>query len=399
VTAGAGRLLSRHRDGVPSMTPSIALFIGIAAIAGLTALFSAWLHLTNSTTVALSFLLVVLVVATVSTRWVAITVSLVAFLSFNYFFLPPLGTWTVADPQNWVALFTLLTVSLVASHLSAQVRRRAEEQRDAELLRRSSELKTALLASLGHDLKTPLTAARVAANNLDSSFLSDEQRREQSEIVRTELARLGRLFQDILEMARIETHAVAAEPEWVQPEEIIEAASAQVEHTLNGHKLHVDTATDNMLVRLDPRLTSAALAHVLENAAQYSPTGSAISVHVAFIPGPSPPQVSDSATRAASRAEAHPAAWLQGELEVSVCDRGPGISESDLTHIFERFYRGANARLQPFGSGMGLAITQGLLAAEGGRVWVENNPDRGATFTMRVPAVGRSAAGLESDTV
>lgn len=50
-----------------------------------------------------------------------------AFLCFNYFFLPPVGTWTIADPENWVALFTLLAVSIVASHLSAQVRRRAQE--------------------------------------------------------------------------------------------------------------------------------------------------------------------------------------------------------------------------------------------------------------------------------
>ena len=68
-----------------------------------------------------------LVVAAHSFRWVAIATSLTAFLCFNYFFLPPLGTWVSADAQNWVALFTLLAVSMIASHLSAQVRHRALE--------------------------------------------------------------------------------------------------------------------------------------------------------------------------------------------------------------------------------------------------------------------------------
>ena len=83
--------------------------------------------MTNPTIVALSFLLVVLLVAAASTRRVAVGTSLTAFLGFNFFFLPPVGTLTIADPQNWVALFTLLSVSIVASHLSAQVRHRAQE--------------------------------------------------------------------------------------------------------------------------------------------------------------------------------------------------------------------------------------------------------------------------------
>ena len=104
-----------------------ALLAGLAAIILLTGVYAAWIGVTNPTIVALSFLFVVLLVAAVSTRWVAISKSLAAFFFFNYFFLPPVGTWTITDPENWVALFTLLTVSIVASHLSVQVRQRANE--------------------------------------------------------------------------------------------------------------------------------------------------------------------------------------------------------------------------------------------------------------------------------
>jgi two-component system sensor histidine kinase KdpD len=103
-----------------------AFVAGIVAIALLTAAYT-WGGVTNPTVVALSFLLVVLLVAATSTRRVAVATSLTAFIGFNFFFLPPVGTLTIADPQNWVALFTLLSVSIVASHLSAQVRHRAQE--------------------------------------------------------------------------------------------------------------------------------------------------------------------------------------------------------------------------------------------------------------------------------
>ena len=92
-----------------------ALVGGLAAIAVVTGVCSV-LSVTHPTTVALSFLLVVLVVATASTRRVATATSFMAFACFNYFFLPPLGTFVIADSENWVALFALLVVSTVASH-------------------------------------------------------------------------------------------------------------------------------------------------------------------------------------------------------------------------------------------------------------------------------------------
>jgi signal transduction histidine kinase len=74
-----------------------------------------------------------------------------------------------------------------------------------------------------------------------------------------------------------------------------------------------------------------------------------------------------------------------------VTDHGPGLDPSELDHLFERFYRGRTARQQLVpGTGMGLAITRGLLTAAGGRVWGENVPGAGARFTIVIP--GRSRA-------
>ncbi|RPJ87014.1 MAG: DUF4118 domain-containing protein, partial [Acidobacteria bacterium] len=106
----------------------------LAAIAGLTAALSG--RGLNHTTVALSFLLVVLFTAAAWGLRESVVASLVAMICFNVFFLPPVGTVTIADPQNWLALFVFLVTSLVASKLSDAARTRALE---SEKRRRETE--------------------------------------------------------------------------------------------------------------------------------------------------------------------------------------------------------------------------------------------------------------------
>ncbi len=496
------------------------LAASLIAVAGVTFVYVRWLGVSNAATVSTTFLLVVVVAATVSRLFVAVATSVAAMLCLNFFFLPPLHTFTIADPQHWIALFSFLAVSLVASNLTAIARTRTqeavvrrdelarlfdlsrdvllmtdsreaistlarsiarrfdlefvavalprgsswdlfeagaetivldktqlarvfaaaqttlefdavartyaghrstsvdgqnvrlvplrvgtkpigllaaagrpvepgtldalggvvaiaieraqflEERKTAELTRQSEELKTALLASLGHDLRTPLTAIRVAASNMKASWLLPEQRAEQSDVILIETERLTRLFQNILEMARIDAGAIATESRWTHPSEIIAAARDHVEHTLRGHNLAVHIETDD-LVRLDPRLTATALAHLLENAAQYTPQKSAIEV--------------------CARVDAD-------DFIVEVQDHGPGLAAADLPHLFERFYRGQSATGRTSGTGLGLSIARGLLATERGRIWAENASGGGARFTIAVPAETKAPAAMQSPT-
>ena len=99
----------------------------LAAIAGLTAIYVSWRPTPNPTTVALSFLLIILFVAAASRLWVAVIASVTAALAFDFFFLPPVGTLNISDPQDWVALFAFITVSFVASRLSSVARTREHE--------------------------------------------------------------------------------------------------------------------------------------------------------------------------------------------------------------------------------------------------------------------------------
>lgn len=111
-------------------------------VLGITLVCRRLLHV-NVTTVALAYLLAIMIVSTVWGLAVAVVMSVAAMLAFNYYFLPPVGTFTIADPQNWVALFAFLSVSVIASHLSSRARQQAEDvsarRREIERLYRFSQ--------------------------------------------------------------------------------------------------------------------------------------------------------------------------------------------------------------------------------------------------------------------
>ena len=107
------------------------IVILIASLAALTAT-AALLRLfpdISVTTVALAFLLVVLATAAMGRLPIAIVVSIAAMLALNFFFLPPVGNFTIADPQNWIALFAFLVVSVIASNLSTAAQARTRDRK------------------------------------------------------------------------------------------------------------------------------------------------------------------------------------------------------------------------------------------------------------------------------
>src|SRR5258705_5494231 len=100
---------------------------GLLGIAGVTLIYPRVLGVANGTTAALTYLMVVLMVAATSRFWAAAVTSVAAVLCLNFFFLPPVGTFRIADPENWVALGAFLAVSLVSGNLASAARERARE--------------------------------------------------------------------------------------------------------------------------------------------------------------------------------------------------------------------------------------------------------------------------------
>src|SRR5262245_3255668 len=207
------------------------------------------------------------------------------------------------------------------------------------LLSRSEQLRTALAASIAHDVMTRITVIQAAASNLKSLSLSADDRIEQSDLILGESGRLHRLVQNIVDTVRIEGSPTLQEPRWAFPSEIIAAARHQIERTLERHTVEV-AVDEEVEVHLDPRLTATALAHLLENAAQYAPPGSPIQIE---------------------------ARHSEDAFEITVADCGPGIASVDLPHVFDRCYRGIAGRSRASGTGLGLWIARELLAAGRGR--------------------------------
>jgi two-component system, OmpR family, sensor histidine kinase KdpD len=466
--------------------PAVGRFAAsIGVVVLITALYTAVLHV-NPTTVALTYLIAILLLATTWGIVEATAASIVAVLCFNFFFLPPVGTFTIADPQNWVAFVAFLVTAIVASQLSGRARQReidaATRQRDlerlyalsralllsdrgastpgeiarhvadtfelrtvgvydqrsdiaawagatehpdldaklrevarrgasakdasgiavvaiqlggapigslaisgkslsdtvlqsmanlvaigleraraveatarAEAARESSELRATVLDALAHEFKTPLTAMKAASSDLLASESTGARSRELAAIIDEELDRLGSLVTDAVHMLRIDAGDFTVHPGQHRLAPLIAAALKRFEHHLDGHDV-IQRVPDDLIVDADRDLIGLALRQILDNAIKYSPPTATLEV----------------------------VARGNGAVDIAVRNSGATIPEREQARIFERFYRGVQARQVP-GTGMGLAIVQEIVRAHGGTLRVVSSPDAGTTFTLSLP--------------
>lgn len=366
-------------------TGYLGAVLGTALVTLVLAFFQARI---NSTTVALTFLLVVLFVALFRGSGPALVASVLGMLSFNFFFLPPLYTFSIAHPQNWVALTAFFTTAVAVGQLSARAKRRAEEAemakqelerlyselRDAferasqaEALRRSEKLKSALLDAVTHDLRTPLASVKASITTLldeargtkdagQPVVLDEESRLDMMEVIDQESDRLNRFIGDLIELARIEAGELQLRPRWGSIDEIISTALTRAEPLTAQHKIEVEVEKELPLVRVDNRTVSEVVYSLIDNAAKYSPVNTTIRV-------------------TASRGDE--------VVYVAVEDMGKGVPAELRRRVFDKFFRamrdGDVTTGEPSGTGMGLAIAKGIVEAHGGHIWLE--PRREGTGT------------------
>jgi two-component system sensor histidine kinase KdpD len=182
--------------------------LAFGALAGIVLVYHRWLHV-NPTTVALSLLLLILLLAAAWGMRYAVVLSVAATIAYNYYFLPPIGTFTIADPQNWLALFAFLSTAIIASRLSDQARDEALDararQRELEVLFRlsrellHSDSVTALLSA------APSAVASVTGAGSALLYLLDGERLYQagdSTITEVELPHLHQLALSITSATR-----------------------------------------------------------------------------------------------------------------------------------------------------------------------------------------------------
>ncbi|HEX3183402.1 MAG TPA: ATP-binding protein [Pyrinomonadaceae bacterium] len=346
----------------------------------------------NATTVSLALLLNILFIAT---RWgslPALLASVLAMLCFNFFFLPPSGTFNIAATDNWIALVAFLITAVTAGQLSARAKKRAEEAESgkreigrlyaelreaferashAEALRQSEKLKSALLDAVTHDLRTPLTSIKASITTLLDEqrgepplSLDRDSRIEMMEVIDEESDRLNRFINGLIELARIEAGELQLRRRWGVVDEIISTALARAEPITRQHRIELEVEKELPGVQVDERAVSEVVYTLIDNAAKYSAVGSRIRI---------------AAQRTGNET-----------IRMSVEDEGRGVPPDLRERVFDKFFRatrdGDVTTREPSGTGMGLAIAKGIVEAHGGKIWIEtSNTGSGTRVVFTLP--------------
>jgi len=265
----------------------------------------------------------------------AIAVAVAAMLAFNFLFLPPVHTLTLADARNWTALAVYLLTAIVCSNLATSARRRAAEaeQREresalladasaavlgeepldeireraqhvlagelaharfeagvesllalaeqrlhAEAVRRSDALKTLVLQAVSHDFRTPIATIRAAVDGLQAPdlTLSPEDRAELLDTIALEVARLARLVESVLDLSRLEAGVAAPRTEVWEIDDVLARAMLDLPA---GDRIRINVADGLPPVAVDADQIQRVLANVLDNALKYSAAGVEVLAH------------------------------------------------------------------------------------------------------------------------
>lgn len=264
-------------------------------------------------------------------------------------------------------LLARATERIAQGDLSLRVKLRARDEfarlgesfnRMIDNLRRSETVRKTMTADIAHELRTPVTIIQGNLEAiLDGIYCADP---ETIAPIYEETLHLGRLIDDLRDLALAEAGELRLTKE---PTDVL-ALARQVVETVNASldrdtTVVVDAAAEIPMLDLDSKRMRQVLVNLLSNALRYTPDDQEVKVKI---------EADDN------------------EVVIQVSDRGPGIPENELPHLFERFYRGDEARTRADGgSGLGLAIAKQWVEAHGGTITASNRPSGGACFSISIP--------------
>ncbi|MBS0332001.1 MAG: DUF4118 domain-containing protein [Proteobacteria bacterium] len=262
-----------------------------------------------------------------------------------------------ADEEN---LLQILADAGAAAKMRAAL---AVAKADAEARARTEDLRNALLSSISHDLRTPLAAVLASATSLQEfgDKFDAKTRHDLTTTIQEETERLNAFVTNLLNMSRLEGGALDPANSAFDLAEVVDRTRRRFERLRGKRKIACALDEEAALALGDPVLFEVALANVLENAIRYSPDGGTISLK--------------------SFPRDH-------QVVVEVTDEGPGVPESELPQLFEKFYRGATAKRTP-GTGLGLSIVRGVMQGMGGQASASLRADAksGMVMSLALPAV------------
>ena len=276
----------------------------------------------------------------------AIPIALAAFLA---------GAAAVAVPSRMglvQALLVLLAVGAAALAAALAVRLSMEQRAAHEV----EEARRALVAAASHDLRTPLASLRLLVDAIEDGVATGETRDRYLAEIRTHVAVLSDLIDDLFELSRIEAGDISWSLRQVELGELIgeTVAAMRAPAEERGVRLAAESAP-GVRAEVDAEKVQRVLFNLIQNAIRHTPADGSVTV----------------------RARPH-----GGEVEVEVADDGEGIPPGDGERVFEAFYRGDASRGAD-GAGLGLAISRAIIEAHGGRIWLEDAmPGTRVRFTL-----------------
>ena len=229
----------------------------------------------------------------------------------------------------------------------------------AATLAASEEVKKRLIADISHELRTPITAVRMTLEGLRDGLMAPTQ--ETLTALHDKMLLTSRLVQDLHQLALADAGRLSIRPGPCSIDRIIETILETIGVQLEDEGIRLIRETDPALptIEADAHRIEQVLLNLLSNAIRHTPEGGRIVVR-------------------AGRENAG--------IRVEVCDSGPGFSERDLRHVFDRFYRADESRSSETGTGLGLSIAKALIEAHKGRIWAENASGGGACIGFVLPA-------------
>jgi len=306
--------------------------------------------------VVLLFLLVVLGASAGGGRLLGVTLSVLAFFIFDWFFIPPYNTLVVRNPLDWLAMIAFLATSLVAAQLLYSARRERAAVERAEALREADKLKDSLLATVSHDLRTPLTSIKGLASEMMETGTVDDR----ALIIAEEADRLNRMVGNLLDIARLNAGELKLDIQVNALDDLIGAALQQFSGRPDRDRIiaTVQSSADVIAGRFDFVQSLRIVTNLVENALKYSPPSSSVSV----------------------RGETE-----NGHIVIRVGDEGVSIPQGDRARIFDPFSRAQGRRSDAGSAGLGLAIGRQLAEAQSGSLTLESGEHSGNVFSLTLP--------------
>jgi two-component system, OmpR family, sensor histidine kinase KdpD len=259
------------------------------------------------------------------------------------------GVFTQGEEQFWEAF-----LSQISGKYEREFLRNAAKK--AYLLNESDKLYKTLFNSISHELRIPVATIMGASDTLLTQEYPEDTKKKLYAEISIASVRLNRLIENLLNMSRLESGRITPHPDWCDVHDLANKVADNLKHELLSYKLSTVIPSNMPLVHIDFGLIEQVLHNLILNATQNAPTGS--NIRLKFF-------------------------YDHGFLSIQVMDRGKGFPSSELGSVFDKFYRGKDAKAG--GTGLGLSIVKGFVEAHQGSVIAENRQNGGAIFTIKIP--------------